>query len=119
MENLREKGEPKIGLDGEKLTIKALGEQTKPINQIKAASNWLKNILKETTGKDFSVKPVILFPGLYVESTERGKKSNVWVLNPKALPTYIENQPDIISQENIMLAAFHISRYILAKNTMR
>jgi hypothetical protein len=114
-----EKGEPKIGFDGEKLTIKAHGEQTKPITQVKAASNWLKNILKETTGKDFSVKPVILFPGWYVESTEHGKKSNVWVLNPKALPTYIENQPDIISKEDMMLTSFHISRYIRSKNTMR
>jgi hypothetical protein len=101
------------------LTIQAIGEQTKPITQVNAASNWLKNILKESTGKDFSVKPVILFPGWYVESTERGKKSNVWVLNPKALPTYIENQPDIISQEDMMLASFNISRFIRSKNTMK
>lgn len=111
------KGEAKIGFDGERLTIKDLWVQTKPITQVNAASNWLKNILLETTGKDFSIKPVILFPGWYVESTEQGKKSCVWVLNPKALPSYIENQPDIISQEDMMLASFHISRYIRTKET--
>ena len=110
-----EKGEAKIGFDGEKLTIKDLGVQTKPITQVTAASNWLKNILLGTTGKDFSIKPVILFPGWYVESTKQGKKSDVWVLNPKALPSYIENRPDIISQEDMMLASFHISRYIRTK----
>ena len=110
-----EKGESKIIFDGEKLRIKALGEQTEPIVQVNAASNWLKNILQETTGKKFSIKPVLLFPGWYVESTKQGKKSNIWVLNPKALPTYIENQPDIISQEDMMLTSFHISRYIRTK----
>ncbi|MBU2578244.1 NERD domain-containing protein, partial [Patescibacteria group bacterium] len=60
------KGEAKIGFDGEKLTIKDFEIQSKPIIQVKAASNWLKNILLETTGKSFLVKPVILFPGWYI-----------------------------------------------------
>ncbi|MCJ7772947.1 MAG: NERD domain-containing protein, partial [Desulfobacterales bacterium] len=42
------KGEANIDFDGEKLTIKDLGFQTKPITQVKAASIWLKNILLET-----------------------------------------------------------------------
>lgn len=106
------KGEAKISFDGQSLDIKALGNQTKPITQVVAASNWLKNILFETTGKNFSIRPVILFPGWYIESIGQGKKSPIWVLNPKALPSFIENQPDIISQEDMMLASFHISRYI-------
>ena len=109
------KGEAKISFDGEKLTIKDFEIQSKPITQVKAASNWLKNILLETTGKSFLVKPVILFPGWYIEYTEQGKKSKIWVLNPKSLPGFIENQPDIISQEDLMLASFHISRYIRTK----
>lgn len=111
------KGEAKIGFDGEKLKIQALGAQTKPITQVIAASNWLKHILIESTGKNFSIRPVILFPGWYVESTVQGKQSPVWVLNPKALPSFIENQPDNISQEDMMLAAFHVSRYIRSKES--
>ena len=107
-----ENGSPKIYFDGKKQKVESLGELTKPIIQVNAASNWLKNILKETTGKMFTVKPVILFPGWFVESTKEAKKSNIWALNPKALPAYIENQPDIISQEDLMLASYHISRYI-------
>ncbi len=107
-----EKGNSKIYFDGKKLKVDALGELTKPIIQVKTSADWLKNILQETTGKIFTVKPVILFPGWFVESTKEGKKSNIWVLNPKALPTYIENQPDIISQEDLMLASYHISQYI-------
>ena len=86
--------------------------ETKPIIQVTSASKWLKNILSESTGKEYPVKAVILFPGWYVESTGEGKRSSIWVLNPKALPKFIKNQPDVISQEDMMLASFHISRYI-------
>lgn len=105
-------GNAKIYFDGKKLKVESPGALNKPIIQVNAASNWLKNIIQETTGKIFPVKPVILFPGWFVETTKEGKKSNTWTLNPKALPTYIENQPDIISQEDLMLASYHISRYI-------
>ena len=112
------KGESKISFDGEKLTINKLGFQTKPITQVKAATKWLKGILLESTGKEFYFKPVILFPGWYVESTDQGKKSEIWVLNPKVLPTYVENQRDRISKDDMMLASFHISRYIRTKEAV-
>jgi len=97
------------------LSSKYIGVQTKPIIQVTSAAKWFKDILKETTGKEYSVKPVILFPGWYIESTGKGKNSEVWVLNPKALPAFIENLPEVISQEDMMLASFHISRYIRTK----
>ena len=106
------KGSPKIYYDGESLEINGMKKQNKPIVQVQAASNWLKEMLSETTGKTLPVKPVVLFPGWYVESTRQGKNPGVWVLNPKALPKFIEKEPDIISRENVMLAAYHISRYI-------
>lgn len=105
-------GEAKIIFDGKKLATTGGSNHTKPLIQARAAANWLKNMLSETTGKKFEVKPVILFPGWYISSTEQGRKSGIWVLNPKALPSYIENQPDIISHEDMMLASYHISRYI-------
>ena len=108
-------GQSKIYFDGQQLTIDALGKTNKPIIQVIAASKWLKNILQETTGKKFAVKPILLFPGWFIESTKEGKKTNIWVLNPKALPTFLKNQPDIISQEDMKLASFHISRYIRTK----
>ena len=110
-------GNPKIYYDGKKLKVDGLGELTKPIIQVNASSKWLIEILQETTGKHFFVKPVILFPGWFVQSTKEGKKANTWVLNPKALPTYIENQPDIISKEDMKLASYHISRYIRTKES--
>jgi len=106
------KGESKITFDGKQIFLDRKTFITEPIVQVTAASKWLKNILKETTGKDFTVKPVILFPGWFIETTDNGKKSDIWILNPKALPSFIENQRETINQEDMMLASFHISRYI-------
>jgi len=108
-------GNPKIYYDGKKLKIDGLGTLTKPIIQVNTSSQWLIKLLQKKTGKKFSIKPVILFPGWFVHSTEEGKKANTWVLNPKALPTYIANQPDIISEEDIKLVSYCISRYIRTK----
>ncbi len=105
-------GKPTIKFDGDKLVLREYGALTEPITQVNAASNWLENLLLQTTGKKYSIKPVILFPGWYVESTGKGRKSSVWVLNPKAFPHFLGNQPDLISKEDMMLASYHISRYV-------
>lgn len=110
-----EKGEAKILFDGEKLSIQGTSSYNQPVIQVNSASTWLKNTLNASTGKTFTVKPVILFPGWFVESTEQGKKSNTWVLNPKALPAYMRNQPEMISQEDTQMAVFHLCRYVRVK----
>lgn len=113
------KGEAKIVFDGTKLTIQGLGSQTKPIIQVVSSSKWLNRTLLATTGKSFPIKPVILFPGWYITSTAKGKKSGIWVLEPKALPQYIKNQSDSLTQEDMMLASFHISRFIRSKEASK
>jgi len=109
------KGECKIVYDGSHLRFQGEHPTDKPLIQVTAASKWLRDVLKESTGKDFQVKPVVVFPGWYVESTGAAKNSNIWVLNPKALPKFIENQPDSLKTEDMKLASFHISRYIRSK----
>ena len=74
-------------------------------------STWLKRTLEESTGKTFLIKPVILFPGWFVDSP---KDSEIWVLEPKQFPYYISKKKEILSLENKKLAAYHLSRYIRA-----
>jgi hypothetical protein len=114
-----EKGEAKILFDGEKISIQGSGAYDQPIVQVRSASNWLKNILKSTTGKTFVIKPVILFPGWFVESTEQGKKSDTWALNPKSLPAFISNQNETIAQEDAQMIVFHLCRYVRLKESER
>jgi hypothetical protein len=105
----------KIHFDGNEITVDGLKPTNNPIVQSTASANWLRNLLKESTGKEFLVKPVIVFPGWYVKNTEESKKSNCWVLNPKALPKFIENEKTSITEEDVSLVSYHLSRYVRIK----
>ena len=107
-----EKGEPLIQFDGETLTIDHVIDASHLLNQVRAQKSWLTEILRESTGKDFTVSPVIVFPGWFIKAPNSAFKSGVWVINPKALPKFIQNQPELITLEDQKLAAFHLSRYI-------
>lgn len=105
----------KIYFDRESISIDQHNPNKDVLNQVKAEANWLKNVMKESTGKHIPVKPVIVFPGWYIEASASSKQSDIWVLNPKALPTFIGNAPQTLSREEMMLISFSISRYIRAK----
>jgi hypothetical protein len=110
------KGNLKITYDGRTLKLGSLDIGDKAITQARSEATWLRGILKESTGKDFKIQPVIVFPGWYVECSPEGKRSGVWVLNPKALPTFIGNTTESVSKEDMMLASYHISRFIRSGN---
>ncbi|MFT6883522.1 MAG: hypothetical protein ACJAVY_002327 [Marinoscillum sp.] len=84
----------------------------KPLVQVKAGANWLKQLIKESTGRDIDVKKVVLFPGWFIEPTAESKQSDVWVLNPKALPAFIANSQKRMSVEDVSLVAYHLSRFV-------
>ena len=104
-----------IRFDGSNITVDGLKPTNNPVVQSTALANWLRDLLRESTGKEFLVKPVIVFPGWFINSTEEGKKSNCWVLNPKALPQYIEHEKTSITVEDVSLVSYHLSRYVRAK----
>lgn len=108
-----ETGRPTIVFDGEQIKINnTTFAQPDAVIQAQAQAKWLQTLLKESTGKDFAVKPVIVFPGWFIEATPAAKLSPVWVLNPKALPGFLNHQPQVLAQEDVQLASYHLSRYI-------
>ena len=84
----------------------------KPVIQVKAAANWLKDLIHESTGRKFIIKPVVVFPGWYIEPTSEAKSSEVWVLNPRALPAFIGNSNEQLNTEEISMISFHLSRHV-------
>ncbi len=103
-----------IRFDGHSLIVNGHRPDRDSIIQSIAEANWLRRKLKESTGKEFQVNPVIVFPGWFVDpvSSKFAQEKGVWLLNPKALPKYIKNTPVILSNEDLNLATFHLTRYI-------
>ena len=110
------RGERHIAFDGTSIRAGGYTPDRDPIQQVVAQAAWLRELLKESTGRAYAVKPVIVFPGWFVEptATTEAKKHGVWLLNPKALPSFIAAEPDRCSVEDVKLATYHLSRYIRA-----
>jgi hypothetical protein len=111
------RGEAKVLYDGKRILVNGIEMDRDPIIQTKAQANWLKTVLRESTGKNYPVQPVILFPGWFVESQISQSSGPAWVLNPKALPAFIEGVDRKISDDDLHLASFHLSRLIRTSPT--
>lgn len=105
-----------VVFDGDRLKIGSLEPERDPIIQAKAQAGWLRSLLAESTGRTFDVRPAIVFPGWFIENTA-GSFKEVWVLEPKALPAFLSNEPVRLSLEDVNLASFHLSRFIRSTQT--
>ncbi len=105
-----------VVFDGEKVTVAGFTPDRDPIIQASAEAKWLADLLQQSTGKRFPVRGVVVYPGWWVERTNRERHCDVWVLEPKALPAWIENSNNAIALEDVALAAFHLSRYVRGEN---
>jgi len=50
--------------------VRAVKPDRDPIVQAQAQAGWLKQLMRESTGREFPMAPVILFPGCYVEQSD-------------------------------------------------
>lgn len=105
-----ERGECKIAVvDG---VIRANGRalDRDPLIQAKAQAGWLRAFLAE---HQFTapVWPVVLFPGWFVEPFD-SKIVGAWVLEPKALRSFIGNRPDRFALEDVKAMASAMTSYI-------
>ena len=109
----RKRGEkPKITFDGEKILKNGKSITPNPLEQATRNASWLEQMLLASTGKRFAVRPVVVFPDWFVNPSPKGTAA--WVLNPKVLPAFIRYEPVTISEDDLHLIVFHLSRYIRA-----
>ncbi|MDZ7652844.1 MAG: hypothetical protein U5L03_09975 [Burkholderiaceae bacterium] len=95
----------------ERLTAGGHEPDRNPVVQAAAQAGWLKELLAESTGRRFDVRPVVVFPGWFIEQTGQSTKK-LWVLNPKALPGFLDNEGIRLICRSIKLASYHLSRHI-------
>lgn len=112
-------GKANVAVKGEKLIFNGEDRGDKPIIQAKAGANWLKNLLKEETGIEFQVNPVVLLVGWFVDTPVKYQK-DIWVFHPKGFDSYfrkfIEITHPLYSKEDIAMINSRIKNYIRAKN---
>jgi hypothetical protein len=99
-----------IVVEGDTLRVAGRVPERDPIQQVTAAARWLECMLQNSTGKRFTVRGVVVFPGWFVE--QRSPRGAVWVLEPKMLPGFIEQELSAVAPSDVRLAAFHLSRYV-------
>lgn len=110
----KRKGTTEITYDGQQVRIDGLVPDRDPIAQIKAASHWLRDFLKERTGKDYPVRSVLLYPGWYISKQPAG--ADVWVLNEKAFPAFLEAEQLQLMSEEVELAHACLCDYVRLRN---
>ena len=103
-------GEVIIRHSGDVLYInKSKFESRDELVQAKAAANWVRKFYEKHLDKRLQVKPVLLFPGWFIK-TEGNQ--DVWVLEPKAFPKYLENAEVVFDKDEVNTLSNTLSRFI-------
>ena len=106
------KGETTIKFDGDRL-VSADGQVTEePLRQVAANVQWIRHrlfqLLREkpnpvcrlTDERQLPVKPVVVYPGWYVDFTEaKSRGSSTFVTNETLLPGCIQGCPPVLSEQ--------------------
>lgn len=106
----------KVIYDGKHVTVAGFKPNRDPVAQAKAEATWLWRLLQKSTGRKFPVRGAVVYPRWWVEQANKDRPREVWVLEPKALPAWIENAPVAMTPEEVAMAAFHLSRYVRSEN---
>jgi hypothetical protein len=106
-----DRGEALIVFKGDCVEVMGKKPDRNPVVQARANAKWLSDLIKESTGRVVPVRPVVVFPGWYVQPTAEAKASDVWVLNPRMLPGFIGRSAPQLPDPDARMVAFHLSRY--------
>lgn len=105
------RGDARIVYDGAGVSAAGRKPDRDPLLQARSQARWLGQLLAESTGKPLAVRPVVMFPGWYVEAAP-GSQHEVWVMEPKGLPAFLAREQVRLQQQDVKLASFHLSRFI-------
>ncbi len=101
----------KIMYDGNAIRVASERPFDDPLTQARAQARWVSSLLNDGRTTQVTARPVVVFPGWYVE--QKGPRSNwdVWVINPKALDGFLTNEPHILSPAFIDSTANALTLY--------
>lgn len=104
--------EEKVLVDGSRILIAGRNLEPNPAEQAKGNAAWLRGLLTRSTGREFRVDPVVVFPGWWVEFNQ--KRNGLFVMNEKGFENIIAKLPATLTKEEIAMAAFHLEQFVRA-----
>lgn len=93
----------RVVYDGQNLRVDGSPEDRDPIVQVKALADHVRGLLNEHTDIRPRIRPVVLFPGWFVE--RKCTDEDVWVLEPKAFTKWIANDGAVLDPSQVKLLA--------------
>lgn len=108
-------GDARIRLTESGIAVAGRHPDRDPLAQAQCAARWLGRFLEESTGKRFPVRGTVLFPGRFIERmspTWRRSPDRPWVLEPKALASFIEHEPQSIEETDLRQAGSKLADYV-------
>lgn len=106
------KGEAKVVQDGDRILVNGFEPDRNPVVQARAIRDWLSGLLFDTTGRRYPVKGVVVLPGWWVEPPADNERTDIWVLNPKALPAFIAHEPVVLKEEDMALVSHRLTNHV-------
>ncbi len=88
-----------VSYDGTTIRVDGMAPDRDPILQTLAAANELAQIIECGTQRRPFVRPVVLYPGWFIEKQPKGVA--VWVLAPRAFPAFLRREPQVLSNVEI------------------
>jgi len=95
----RARGNPTIFYDGKRILVDGQCPDRDPIAQVRASRDSVVNVLAARTGQRPKNRPVVLYPGWWIDPQPKGVE--VWVLTPEALPAFLDNEPAALAPDQI------------------
>ncbi len=111
-----QRGECRITVSEDGVAANGQTLDRNPVIQARAQAGWLKSFFGDVGFKP-QVWPVVLIPGWFVERFDF-KTLGLWVLEPKALEKFIENEPEIIPKEEVRAMALALASYIRSQSKL-
>jgi hypothetical protein len=96
-------GDPRIQFDGSNLVVAGTRPSRDPLVQARAQAAWVAKTLEELTGRRYPVRPVVVFPGWFIERAPNPSTRDVWVLEPKELRGWLARESHMIPPKDVAL----------------
>jgi hypothetical protein len=101
-------GDARVVFDGTRVTIGGRQPDRDPIAQSLASAAAVRRILKQFSGVDEKPRPVVLYPGWWVDEA----RAEVWVLNETRFAGYLRHETPRLNERQIAVLSEALARYV-------